>query len=366
MSKLQSIFGAYADNIQLVIDSRNDRFDPLWYPAYFGVAPPQMSLTFTSVIGASRIEAAASVVDRDAETPLRSRPDLSKLSGEIPAIKEMFSMKESDMREYLVMQNMSLPEATKKNAIMDLIWNDTRKVGNSVYKRVDMMCLEAVSTGKISLTTTNNPDGIILSQDLDLLMPSDNKKQSAVTWNTAASATPITDIETVLAAATAIGVSIGKMLMTPTLFSKFRKTTEVLDTMKAYFYGPKPGAGFNPVGISTLDRVNEFLAANRLPIIELVDKTFGVEKDGKISVLRPFNEDNVSFIPNSQLGMIKNALAMEEVNKVDNVSYGKFGSALISKWKQNEPLREWTKAEWNAMPSVDAIDAMFILTAVHG
>lgn len=365
MSKLKSIFGAYADNIQLAIDSRNDRFDPLWYPAYFGVAAPQMSLTFTSVIGASRIEAAASVVDRDSETPLRSRPDLNKLSGEIPAIKEMFCMKESDMRDYLVMQNMNFPDATRKNAIMDLIWGDTRKVGNSVYKRVDMMCLEAVSTGKISLTTTNNPDGLVLSQDLDLLMPAENKKQSTVTWDTAASAKPITDIETVLAAAANVGVSISKMLMTPTLFSKFRKTTEVLDTMKAYFYGPKPGAGFNPVAISTLDRVNEFLAANRLPIIELVDKAFGVEKDGKISVLRPFEEDNVAFIPNGQIGMIKNAVAMEEINKVENVSYAKFGGALISKWKQNEPLREWTKAEWNAMPSLEAIDAMFILEAVH-
>ncbi len=364
MSKLKSIFGAYADNLQLVIDARNDRFDPLWFPSYFPVATPQMSLTYTSVIGESRIEAAASVVDRDAETPLRSRPDLRKLSGEIPAIKEMFSLKESDMRDFEVMKALPVPEATRRNQILDLIWGDTRKAGNSVYKRIDMMCLEAVSKGKISLNTTNNPDGLV-SDDIDLLMPTDNRIQSATSWETSATATPITDIETVVSAGRNKGVSFSKILMSPTLFGKFKKAKEVIDTLTAYFYGPKPGSGFNPVAVSTLDRINEFLSANRMPVIEIVDKVFGVEKDGVINTLRPFSDENASFIPGGPLGVIKNAIAMEEVRKVENVTYAKFQDALISKWHQNEPLREWTKAEWNAFPSLDSVDLIHILEAVH-
>src|SRR5687768_4694976 len=113
MAILKSIFGDLADSIQIVIDARNDRFDPLWFPDYFPVASPQMTLTYTTAIGASRIEAVASVVERDAKTPLRSRPDLSKYSGEVAPIKEMFNMKESDLREFHIMKNMPLPDAEK-------------------------------------------------------------------------------------------------------------------------------------------------------------------------------------------------------------------------------------------------------------
>lgn len=364
MSKLKSIFGAYADNMQLVIDSRNDRFAPLWFPKYFSFGTPQVSLTYSEVIGASRLEAAASVVDRDAETPLRSRPDLSKMSGSIPAIREMFALKESDMREYEVMKAMPVSDATKRDQILNLIFDDVKKAGNSVFKRIDIMSLEAVSKGYISLTTTNNPDGIV-SGNVDLLMPSENKKQSAVSWATSATATPLTDFETVISAGKAKGVSFVKVLISPTVWSYFRKAKEVIDTLTAFYYAAKPGGGFNPVAISTVDRVNEYLTANRMPIIEIVDESIGIEKDGKINAITPFSDVNAVFIPSGNLGVIKHAIAMEEINKVENVAYAKFAQALISKWKQNEPLREWTKAELNAFPTLGMIDSIFHLEAVH-
>ncbi|MHA4844418.1 major capsid protein [Flavitalea antarctica] len=366
MAKLKSIFGDYADseNLQLVIDSRNDRFAPLWFPSYFNIAAPQMSLTFTSVVGASRIEAVASVVDRDSKTPLRSRPDLTKYSGEIPVVKEMFAMKESDLREFRMMEALSLDPAAKKNQILDYIWNDTKKVGNAAYKRIDMMTLEAISTGFISLSVATNPDGIVLANPIDLLMPSANKTNAAFTWATAATATPLTDINAVIALGKARGVTYSKILMSDSLWNKFNKAVEVIDTMKGYFYAGKLGNGFNPIALSTLDNVNTFLSANRLPVVEIVDQVFGVESDGVIGVVRPFNDNKASFIPAGNLGTIKNAYAMEELNKVANVSYAKFGSALISKWNENEPLQEWTKAEWNAFPSIDSIDSIHILTAV--
>lgn len=362
--KLKSIFGTYAEAMQLMIDNRNDRFDPLWFPQYFTVGTPTLSLDFSTVIGQSRIEAVASVVDRDSETPLRSRPDLKKLTGSIPSIREMFFMKESDLREMMMMENMPLPDATKKAQILNYIWNDTRKAGNSVYKRIDMMCLEAVSTGKITLNLVNNPDGVV-SDDIDLLMSADNKKTATASWGDSANAKPITDINNVVSDARKKGISFSKILMTPTLFEKFRVAKEVIDTLTGFYYAAKPGGSFNPVGISTIDSVNQYLNANRMPVIEIVDQVFGVEKDGKIQTVQPFSDNNAAFIPSGSLGEIKNAIAMEEMRKVENVSYAKFNNALISKWHQNEPLREWTKAEWNAFPAFDAIDYSYILTAVY-
>ncbi|TWI86302.1 major capsid protein E [Chitinophaga japonensis] len=365
MAKLKSIFGTYADNMQLMIDRSQDRFAQTWFQRYFAWAPPQMSLTYTSVIGASRIEAAASVVNRDSQTPLRARGQLSKLSGQIPAIKEMFKMTEEDYRDYLVMQQMPVSDTVRRDQMLDFIFNDVLKVGNAAMKRLDYLTLEGLSTGKITLTTLNNPDGLVLDTALDLLMPSTNQKQAAVSWDSPSTATPITDFQTVKKAATDLGRSVVKVLMSNALFLKFIKTQEVIDTMKGYYYGPKPGGSFSPVAITTLDSINTFLQAAGLPIIEIVDEVVGIEKDGIITPTRPFNENNAVFVPAGQLGTIKNALAIEEAKPVAGVSYATYQRALISKWSQNEPFGEWTKSELNAFPSFDSMDGIFLLEAVY-
>ena len=362
--KLKSIFGAYADQLQLVVDRGQDRFAPTWYQNYFTFAPPQVGLTYTSVIGASRIEAAASVVSRDSDTPLRARGQLSKMSGEIPAIKEMFKMTESDYRDYLVMQSMPVPDTTKRDQMLDFIFNDTLKVRNSVFKRLDYLVQQGLSTGQIDLNVTNNPDGIVLTEPLDLLMPASNKKQAAVSWDVPATATPLTDIENTIKAATDAGRSIAKILMENGLWLKFKKCKEVIDTMQAFYYAAKPGGGFNPVAITTLDNINNFLTANRLPVIEIVDNVIGIETDGVISNQRPFSAINAVFVPGNQLGTIKNAIAIEQLRPVASVSYATSNGALISKWSANEPFGEWTKAEGNMFPSFDAIDSIYHLKAI--
>ena len=92
--KVKSIFGVYAEKMQLVIDASMDKFAPVWFKKYFDWGNSTSSLTYVSAIGRNRIEAAASVVDRNAPAPLRGRAGLEKLSGTVPAIKESFKLSE--------------------------------------------------------------------------------------------------------------------------------------------------------------------------------------------------------------------------------------------------------------------------------
>jgi hypothetical protein len=363
MSKFKSIFGEYASNLQLVIDSKLNSFAPTWYPKYFGWSPTQQSLTFQSAIGRARIEAMASIVNRDSTTPLRSRQGLEKLSGEIPAIKEMFKMQESDYREFLSLQNMPVDDNTKRIQLLDFLFGDVKKVGDAAHKRLDAMALEAISTGFITVTVGNNPDGLVLTSAVPLGMPPENFVQSPFTWANPTTATPISDIETVNQLAFEKGIGLEKVLMSMALFRKFKKAKEVLDTLQAFYYSSKPGGSFNPVAITALDKVNEALQAQGLPYIEIVNEATGIEKDGSITVFRAFNENNAVFVPGGQLGTIKNALAIEQFRPVTQVGYGNYNRAVISKWSENEPFGEWTKVELNAFPAVEAIDSMYILTA---
>lgn len=354
--KIASIFGAYAVALQAVIDSNLDQFTPTWYQRYFEWAPTQSTLNFTSVIGRSRIEAAASIVNRSSSSPLRTRPNLEKYQGEIPAIKEKFAMREDDYRDFLAIQALPVSDEVKKKQLLDLLFRDTKNAAASPHKRLDIMCLEAMSTGMISLTVDNNPDGIVLKNSMDLLMPAGNKKQAAVKWATSATAKPITDITAVVTDARAKGRKFSKILMSPSQFLLFATTTEVINSLVSFNMLQKGAA------VATISKVNEYLSANLLPQIELVDEVVGIEKDGVIGSLRPWSELNVSFVPQGPIGVIKNAYCIEQLRPVEKVNYATYNNALVSKWSENDPWAEFTAVELNAFPALEAIDSIFLLT----
>lgn len=358
--KIKSAFGPYASKMQVMIDKTKEIFAPLWFPKFFDWGNTTVDLNFQTVIGRSRIEAAAKVVDRESPTPLGSRANIEKLSGSVPAIKQGFKMNEEDYRAMLTIQNMNnISDQVKKTQLLDLLFGDVKKAGNAPLKSVDIMCLQAVSTGKVSINSTTNPSGLALG-DIDLLMPATNKKSVVEKWSVAsttpANVKPLTDIKNVVKAAKAKGIRFEKMLMRIEAFWYMQKSTEVLDELKVYY---NPGSNAK-VGAS-LDRVNEMLAAYKMPIIEIVDATVGIEKDGAISTLEPFNEYAVSFIPSGKLGIIHNAYTIEQLKPVKNVDYANFGKVHISKWAQNNPWGEFTQGELNAFPGLEAIDHIFIL-----
>lgn len=355
MAKMQSVFGAYAGKLQVVVDNSLGVFAPVWFKKYFDFGVPKMSLSYETVIGKSRIEAAASVVSHNASAPLRSRANLSKMSGEVASIKVKRAMSETDYREYLVMKDLNVDDVTKKTAILDYLFEDVKTVGNAGMKRLDMMTLQAISTGKISLTATNNPDGIATG-DIDLLMPATNFKKVAVIWATSATATPISDIKAVVQAGEAEGKTFAKMLMTRNSFWAMQKCTEAMSMLSGYFR-----MGNNQKMVGTLDQYNEFLTANGFPIIELVNEAIGIETDGVITVNRPFNDTSVVFIPDGKLGQINCAIPIEQMQPVDGVAYATFEKGLISKWSENDPWNEFTAFEMKAFPGVETIDRIFIM-----
>jgi hypothetical protein len=355
MAKIQSVFGSYADKLQAIIDKSLDRFAPTWFENYFEFGTPQQNLTYVTVIGRARVEAAASVIARGSNAPLRGRAAIDKLQGEIPPIAQKFAMREEEYRNFLNIQALPISDQAKTNILLDLLFGDTKKCGDAVFKRLDIMSMEAISKGQISLDTTNNPDGVVVATALDLLFPSGNKTNAAIDWRTSATANPITDIQTAVTYQRNRGVRIEKILMSINLWDVFRVCTSVKDYFTAYV-----GKTNNKV-LVTLDNVNELLRSQQLPQIELVDQVVGIEKDGVISTIRPFSDWNCVLVPGGKLGTIHNALAMEEFKPVTQVNYGKVKQALISKWQENEPWSEFTKGELNAFPGIESSDMIHLI-----
>ncbi|WP_018674846.1 major capsid protein [Riemerella columbina] len=353
-----SVFGAYAENMQTLIDTRQDKFNQPWFTKYFDWDTPQISLDYTSVLGEAVINAMATVVARDSETPLATREALAKITGEIPAIKRMIPLNENQYRHYMSLLNMpGVKDQQKKMQALKLIWDDVKKVVDAVYNRIDYLALQAVSTGKIDINIDNNPDGIIVP-DIDLQMPSENKTTVSTSWSDANNATPIQDIQNIVNASNS---DVAKVLITKTKMLEMMRTKEVRDTLGAFFGLTKASTSAETAPL-TLSRLNKYMAESEMPVFEVVDKKVSVEKNGVPTITSPFEAKNIAFIPDGKLGVIKNALAVEEMNPVEHIKYANSGRVLVSKWKQNEPFREYTKAECNAWPVIEAINSIRILT----
>lgn len=357
MSQIKSIFGVYADKLQVMIDNSLEQFAPAWFPSFFTWGPQQTTLTFVTAVGRSRIEAAASVIARGSRAPLRGRMPLEKYSGTIPAISEKFQLDENDLRDFLNLQNSNVTDQTKKKVLLDLMFGDVKKVGDSAMKRLDYMCLEGISTGQITLTTTNNPDGVVAPTAVDLFMPAANKVNANISWATSATATPFDDIVGIVNTASALGLKFAKILVSRNTYLNFAKSTQVKNLLSNFL-------GFKTAGnlIPTLDNINSLLSASQLPVMEIVDQPIGIEKNGIITSVRPFSDTNAVFVPAGNLGTIANAIAIEEFKPVPSVNYAKFNNALISKWSENEPYQEFTKVELNAFPSIDSIGGIYLLS----
>jgi hypothetical protein len=361
--RIKSIFGDHADSLQVYVDENLEKFKAPFFPNYFSFGTPKGDLSYATAIGRSRIEAAASVVAHGSESPLRGRAGLEKLSGEVAALKVKRKMDESEYRNWMVFQGMPVSDEAKKQQIVRLIWDDVKHVVDSVTSRLDIMVKQALSTGVVAITAATNPDGIAVG-NIDMLIAANRNTgigtafggTASQVWTatgaqTIADATPISDIIEMVENMEDQGIAFEKILMTPAKWRAISRVTEVMTAIG--------GAG-NPVS-PTLEQFNSYLVDRQLPYIELVVGRHSIETNGNLTVITPWPNARVTFIPAGPLGVIHNALAIEEMTPVAGVSYAVSDRTLVSKWSETEPFGEYTRGEIAAFPGLEAADNLYIV-----
>lgn len=361
MAIVPSFYGSFADNanIQALVDNSLEvlQGQSMWRQ-YLDQGIPQASLTFETAIGRARIEAAASIVDPDSPAPLRSRNTLEQWSGKIPTMKEKFRLSQSDMRTLMAIQeNGRFNDNARVQALIKSLWDDVSKAAVAGDRRVDIMLLQGMSNLLVDSSVTLNPDGAGYGT-VPLFARAYQRQGVPVVWSNLGSSTPIDDIEGYIEGIyTKFGRTFGKIMMSRDLWLKFKRTTQVIDRLKSFFNIGKANGTY----AATLDNINEMFLANNWPPIEIVNTTVGIEKDGIITPIKPFNVNNISFIPAGKIGVLENAYAMETMKPVAHKTYANFGPTLVGKWLEDDPLVEFTGMEMNAFPSLTSIDGIFIL-----
>jgi hypothetical protein len=355
--QFKSVFGDYTENISVVAKALEAaKVQPI-YTQYLDWATPTVGLDFSTVVGKERQASMASVVDIDALHPHRSRSAAVRVDGEVPSIKVKRSLTQKQYRDYLMLQNIkTMKDADKLKAIVKFILDDMKYVTDSVKARINYMYLQAVSRGYIEITEDNNPDGIVTDVIPMGLLETNFKESSDDVLGGGSKL--ITEIMDMVQLAKYQGDEISEIQLSSVLWNKIKLNKELMSEMKAYF---NPGS--NARAVFTLENFNNYLTDNNAPNFKIIDSISRVEIDGKQTIVRPFSDTNLVFVPSGKLGIIHNAYSIEELEPVPNVEYTTVDRILLSKWFQRNPWGEMTAAETIAIPGIEQIESIYHLKA---
>lgn len=342
-------------NMSARLSSR--KVKPMFFPNFFGLKQ-KLSLKWETLTGEKGAPVVADVISYDASAPQKTREVVGKMSGDIPKTAVKRGMNESDWNEYLQLSRDCNGDADLQ-ALLDLSFKDQDFVYNSVRARFEWWCMQLMSKAGFVLNSTNN-NGIVTEEFVGCGMPKSNRKVAAKDWASSTTADGLQDIEDVVVAAAADGVSLRYVVMRSDEFSLFKKQKSTQEKLKGWI---------NQKDKLTITKkvINEYLAAQEKPVtIIVIDPSVRIEDAShKRTTVNPWESRRVCFLEDLHVGDIQHGpIAAER-----SAEYAKKATTLkkdfifISKWSELEPFKEWTKAEANAIPVINDPDAMYILKA---
>jgi hypothetical protein len=307
------------------------------------------TLTYQAYVANAKVAAAASVINFGAGKPIRTRPTVGQLNGTLGTLGDIFQMDALSMRKFMELEELLNKQGGDLKRLYDYLVPDFQAAVIAPHKRLDIWALQGASTGKITVDTDNNPEGVQFEIELGISKYS----QQGAQWDMdETGSTPLTDIRHVLDRMKAKGRPLQKMHMTRATFNKMVASNE----FKSVF-----GLNFgklvvNPVNVVTLDMVNTYFQGVGLPIIELME--YAVELPTG-EAINPFSDNRVLFTSSDRWGSMQYTYANEERMKEAGKTYSSVDNVLISYWVANGG--RFLGYELNAFPAFEAYQNMAIL-----
>ena len=330
---------------------------PMFFPNFFGIKEVS-TLTWKTLVGEQGVPVIADVISFDSSAPIKSREVIRKLSGDIPKISMKFSMNESDLNEYIRLQS-DIRNDARLRSLLDLAFKDTDRAYNGVRGRIEWMALQLLSRGGFMLNPTNN-NGIVTTAFVGCGMPNDNRRVSTADWSNANTADGLQDIADAVDMAFQKGRNIRYVVMRADDFSLLRKQKSTIESLKGWLnQSGKLAPSFKVI--------NNYLADQEFPVeIKLVKPAVRIENAAhERKTVCPWERKRIALLEDLRVGDIQHGpIASETLASMrQKALMVKKDFVLVSKWSEPEPVKEWTKAEANAMPVINDPEGLFILKA---
>lgn len=314
---------------------------------------PQYSVDgrWASLIG-QYTRVAADVVAMDSPLPLKTRDSLEQASGELPKLGMELFLNEKQMSDIdtMIAQGMEI------SMIIQKIFEDTPRVIEGIWERLELMFLQALSTG-IALVDEDDNTGTGVRIDYGYFDA--NKFGVSVVWEgNPSSSTPIDDVKKVIKKAKNDGYTITKVYVDDEYITNFN-TSEQVRQQFAFLQG---FVGDKIPVLSDEQAQRVFRSVFGFPF-EKVDRTVRTEKNGVQTAQTPWKKGTAVFVTSDKVGSLVWTRLAEMNHPVSGVAYQTADNyILVSKYRLNRPaLREFTTSQARVVVVIDNVDRIYTL-----
>ena len=363
---LSSLFGELTRNVQARIDAASELnkriFDNVIYRRFMDWDTPTVGLDFEEIVGKYNLTIAAATIGENAKEPILGSYGLETVKERVLNHAVTLPMTVLEYRKILqLLDSKSISEEQKKKQLIDLMWGGVQRVVNGVEAKIDIIFLGALSNcGVFTFDSTNNPEGGVRGE-INFNMPDTNIAKSKTQWTEANLETVdcMEDIQAVLDAADDKAI-LGKILLAPSKVSYMCRSKK----MKQMIWGTDKGTK-----IVQLKDINDYMESNGYPTIEKMKRQCKIQNGNVLTPYTPWNANNIVFVPDGKLGVVKNAYANNELKPESDVAYSNYGRIRVSQWHVGETKGanqgEFTKAESLALPVLTEVENIFTLKTVY-
>ena len=288
------------------------------------------------VIEGGDLPVMAQVHALDTEARIGDRPNFKKLEAEKLLIKEKLNRTERISR-LLKASSRNLTD----NDLVKAIFDDAGNLISRVLTRVEVMRMELLATGKLTVKENN------VETTIDYNMDAANKVDFS-SWSDA-NHSILSDLETIRTLAQSKGKVITRALTSTKVIGYIKANKEV----KAYF----AGTGLVP----SEKRVLQFIFDEYGIAFAVNDEVYKTSAQDS-TTHRFYPENKITFFGGN--GTIGKTLYAETPEETEDVGYSAKAFVTLTQWKNQDPVAVWTKASAVSLPVVADIDNIFIATLV--
>lgn len=293
---------------------------------------------------------AADVVSMDSELPLKKRDSIQKATGDLPKMGMKKYLNERQLQELDILSKKD----GKEQSLIKKLFADPKAVYVGVLETIEFMFLQALSSGITVISDANN---VGLGIRVDFGVPESNKFGAEVIWTDPINSVPIDDIVRIKKVARSKGDILKHIFMDDYAFNNFKKSKQVKESYAFYV-----GFTGSTIPVPNLIKVNEMLKADIGVEIIIIDRVTRVEKDGVQTIVTPWTEGAVTFTTTTDLGTYTHGDVAEMNHPVKDVEYETVdGFVLVSKYRKNDPVREFTSSQANVLPVLDNVASLYMM-----
>jgi hypothetical protein len=296
---------------------------------------------------------AADVVAMDSPLPLKKRDSISKADGDIPKLGMKLGLNERTMTDLDILTRTPNQEST----IVQKLFQDTAKCITGVYEILELMFLQALSSGITLIADTAN---VGLGIRIDFGYKAENKFGVAVVWSAGATGTPITDFNKVKSKANADGNTITTVMMDTFAFNNMLKSTEFKQAYAASLDIAVNTSSVLPT--PNTEKAKAYILGEFSWAVQIVDRTVKTERNGVKTNVKPWQEGSVVFLTSTEVGTLTWGTLAEMNHRNKAVDYQVADEfILVSKYHKVDPLKEFTSSQALALPVINNVDEIYLL-----